>query len=114
MPDATRLRIETDVAEQLQRARGQIAASWIENRVVIRERHVFQPGCRDIFIERSPAAIAALETKLPIERPPKGFFEFRSIFRLNESQRHQHHRGVVDIGIINVVVFKGPAARLRV
>src|SRR2546430_3991948 len=40
--DATRFRVETDVAEQFQRARGQIAASRIENRVVIRERHVFE------------------------------------------------------------------------
>src|SRR5204863_8231027 len=56
--DATRFWIESDVAEQFERARGQIAASWIENRVVVRERHVFEPRGRDIFIKRRPPAVA--------------------------------------------------------
>src|SRR5207302_10961662 len=109
IPDATRLRIETDVAEQLQCAGGQIAASWIENRVVIRERHIFQPRGGNIFIKRRPAAIAALEAELPAESAPKGPFQSPTVLRPNESQRHQHHRGVVNIGIINVVLSKGPA-----
>src|SRR2546430_7295384 len=41
--DAADFRIETDVAEQFERACGEIAARRIENRVVIRERHVFEP-----------------------------------------------------------------------
>src|SRR4029077_19005646 len=35
--------IKPNVTKQLKRARSQIAAGWIENRVVIRKRHVFQP-----------------------------------------------------------------------
>src|SRR5207302_9123776 len=37
IPDATRLRFETDIDEQLQCARGQIAASWITNGFVVSE-----------------------------------------------------------------------------
>ena len=41
----------------------------------------------------------------------KDFVERLSIVRLNQAQRHQHHRGVVRVRIINVVVFERPAAR---
>src|SRR5213596_4220737 len=65
--DATRFWIESDVAEQFECARGQIAASWIENRVVVRERHVFEPRRGNVFVESGPAAVAALKAELPIE-----------------------------------------------
>src|SRR5439155_24177554 len=66
---------EIDVAKKLERARGQITTSWIENRIVIGERHVFQPlGCH-VFVERSPATILALETELPSNRAAKQFVE---------------------------------------
>src|SRR5205823_13956434 len=96
--DATRFWIESDIAEQFERARGQIAASWIENRVVVRERHVFEPRGRDIFIKRRPPAVATLKTQLPIERAPKSTFQSPIFLRPNESQCHQHHRGVVHAG----------------
>src|SRR5437660_3360707 len=69
------IRVEIDVAKKLERARGQITTSWIENRIVIGERHVFQPlGCH-VFVERSPATIFALETELPSNRAAKQFVE---------------------------------------
>src|SRR5437016_5121691 len=88
--DATRFWIESDVAEQFERARGQIAASWIENRVVVRERHVFEPRGRDIFIKRRPPAVATLKTQLPIERAPKSTFqrsEERRVGKEDKSRR---------------------------
>ena len=57
--------VEPDIAEELECARGQIAASRIENGVVIGERHVFQPWCGDVFVKRGPTAIVALETEQP-------------------------------------------------
>src|SRR4029077_15974470 len=71
IPDATCLFIKTNVAEQLKRARGKIAACRIQNGVVVCKRHVFQPGGSNIFVERCPAAVAALETELPTQRPPE-------------------------------------------
>src|SRR6266699_6710518 len=67
--------VEIDVAKKLERASGQIAASWIENRIVISERHVFEPRRRHVFVERGPAAIVALKTELPIKGAPKYFVE---------------------------------------
>src|SRR6266480_7427235 len=65
--------ITTNVTQQLERARGQVAAGWIENCVVIGKRHVFEPRCRHIFVECRPAAIPTLKAKLPVERAAKNF-----------------------------------------
>ena len=102
--------IKIDVTKKLKRARGQIAARWIENRVVVGEGHVFQPrGCH-VFIERGPAAILALETQLPSNCPAEQFIERLSILRTNQAQRHQDHCRVVGVRVVNVVVFECPAA----
>src|SRR5437763_1639245 len=55
--DGSRLRIEPNVTEQLECACGKVTACWIENRIVIGKRHVFQPWGGDILIKRSPTAI---------------------------------------------------------
>src|SRR5437879_8922516 len=81
---------------------------------MICEWHVFEPRRHHVFIERSPAAIVALETKQPIDGPAEKAVERLSILRPNETKPHQHHGGVVYVWIINVVVLEGPAARLRV
>jgi len=47
----TCIAIESNVTKQLKRARGQIAAGGVQNRVVIGKRHVFQPWRGDIFIK---------------------------------------------------------------
>ena len=68
---------------------------------------------RDFLIESRPAAIAALETQLPGESAPEHPVDTRGILRPHQTQRHQHHRRVVGVGIINVVVFERPTARFR-
>ena len=104
--------IESDVTEQLQRARGQIAAGRIENRVVIGERHVFQPRRRHILIERGPAAIVDIGNSIASRARARTIASSASrSSRPHQTQRHQHHRGVVRVGIINVVVFERPSAR---
>ena len=55
-----------DVAEQLQHAAGDVAQVGIEHRVVIGERHVFEPALGDVLVEGRPAAVAALEAQQPI------------------------------------------------
>ena len=67
------LRVEVDVAEEFQGARGQVAAGRIENGVMIREGHVLQPMLRHFLIEGRPASVAALKTELPREGAPKHF-----------------------------------------
>ena len=67
--------IKTNVPQQLERARSQVAAGWIENCIVIGERHVFEPRCRHVFVKRSPAAIFTLEAHLPVECTVKDFIE---------------------------------------
>src|SRR6266571_9499944 len=79
---------------------------------MICEWHIFEPRRRHVFIERSPAAIVALETKQPIDRPAEKAVERLSILRPNETKPHEHHGGVVHVWIINVVVLESPAARL--
>ena len=86
--DGSRLRIEPNVTEQLECACGKVTACWIENRIVIGKRHVFQPWGGDILIKRSPTAIATLETELPIQCASKCFVERLRIFRTNQPQRH--------------------------
>src|SRR5213080_640379 len=75
VPHRRMIRVEIDVAKKLERARGEITASWIENRIVIGERHVFRPRGRHVFVERSPATILALETELPSNCAAKQFVE---------------------------------------
>src|SRR5947199_171394 len=86
--DGPGLRIEPNVTEELECACGKVAARWIENRIVIGKRHVFQPWRGDILIKCGPTAIATLETKLPIQRASKRFIERLRIFRTNQPQRH--------------------------
>ena len=57
--------VEVDVTEKLERARRQIAAGRIENRVVIGKGHVFEPTVDHVLVEGGPAAIATLEAQLP-------------------------------------------------
>src|SRR5204863_3995019 len=79
--NAADFRIEIDVAEQLQGARGQIAAGRIKNRVMVRERHVLEPWRGDVLVECRPTAVAALETHLPVESAPKSAFQCGIFFR---------------------------------
>src|SRR5262249_5461457 len=73
--NACRVAIEPDVSEQLERSRSHVTAGGIENRIVIRKRHIFQPRSRHVLVEGRPAAIATLETELPPKRATKKFLE---------------------------------------
>src|SRR5207244_7959315 len=53
--------VEVDVTEKLKCPRRQIAASRIQNRVVIGEGHIFKPAVNQILVESGPAAIATLK-----------------------------------------------------
>src|SRR4030095_7392753 len=83
-----RLGIEANVTEQLERARGQGAARWVENRFVIGKRHVSQPRRCDVLIKRSPTTIPALKTKLPIQRAAKDLIEHLRITWPDQPQSH--------------------------
>ncbi len=80
---------------------------------MIGKRNILEPAAGHAFVERSPSAVAALEAEQPRERPVElpGMPGLVRVGR--EAQRHQHHRGVVGVGIKVVVIFKSPAARLR-
>ena len=110
--DAQIFAIKINVAKELQRSRGQIAAGRIEDRVMIGKRHVLEPAVDDVLVERGPAAIAALKAELPGQRATKQILIALGVVRLHQAKRHQHHRRVIRVRVINVIVFKGPAARL--
>src|ERR1041385_2490240 len=95
--------IEPDIAEQLKRACSQIAASRVEDRIVIGKGHVFEPWRRYILVKSGPAAIVALETKLPSNCATKHCIERLRVCGPYRTQRHQHHRCIVGVRIINVV-----------
>ena len=69
--DRTLFRVEVNVTEKLESARGEIAAGRIKDGVVIGERHVLEPAIHYILIECGPAAVATLEAKLPGKGPSK-------------------------------------------
>ena len=66
--DAQISAIKINVAKQLQRSCGQIAARRIKDRVVVGKWHVLQPAVDDILVKRGPAAIATLKAELPSKR----------------------------------------------
>src|SRR6516164_7471609 len=100
------IRVEPDIAEKLKRTRGQIAAGRVEDRIVIGKRHVFEPWRRHVFVKSGPAAIVALETKLPSKCATKDCIQRLWVCGPYRAQRHQHHRCVVGVWIMNVVVLK--------
>src|SRR5205823_14803768 len=59
---------------------------------------------------KRPSRHRGIETELPAQRSLKEFVERLLIFRLNKPQCHQHHRCVVRVRIINIVVLERPAA----
>src|SRR5207247_10962795 len=94
------LGIETNVTKQLQRPCSQIAACWIENRIVVGKWHVFEPRRRHFFVKRGPAAVVTLEAELPTKRTAKDFVERLSVFRLDQVHRHSEHRSVVSLRMV--------------
>src|SRR4051812_47472934 len=104
-----RLGIEMNVAEKFERTSGEVTARGIKNCVVVRERHVLEPGSGHILVESAPAAVFALETELPCDRPLEKSVQLFAVSWLNESQCHQNHGGVIGVRIINVVVLECPA-----
>ena len=61
-----------------------------------------------VRIERAPAAILALHSDDPFDRPVQSFPEFGIA---GPVERHGHDRRIVDIRIMIVRIFEGPATR---
>jgi hypothetical protein len=80
--------VEVDVTEKLERARRQITASWIQNRIVIGEGHVFEPTVNHVLVESSPPAIATLKAQLPGQSALEQILVAVFIFRMNQAQCH--------------------------
>src|SRR5204862_6466916 len=80
--------IEVEVTQKFERARSQIAAGRIQNRVVIGEGHIFQPAVDHVLVERGPSAVATLKAQLPSQSAFEQIFVGRFVFRTHEPQRH--------------------------
>ena len=107
------MEIVTDVAEQLERATGEVAASGVENRVVIGKWDILEPMLGDIPVKRRPAAVAALEGEQPVQRALEHLLStarFLIAPGADHPQADEHHRGVVGIGIKNVIELERPPA----
>src|SRR5205823_4384241 len=85
--------VEIDVAKQFQRSRSQIAASRIEDRVVIGKRHILQPAIDHVLVECGPAAIAALKAELPGQSATKQILVALGVAWLDKPKR-----GTVEYG----------------
>ncbi len=79
---------------------------------MIGEGNVVQIVIGVVGIEGAPAAVFALQALHPFATARDGVpvIRFRRNALFGAVQRHHHHGGVVEIGIIGVVVLKGPAA----
>src|SRR5438046_2457477 len=74
---------------------------------MMEERDMIQVIMRIIGIERSPSAISALHPEDPISRPINRL----SISGSVETVESKTNRGsIVEIGVIRVIILKGPAA----
>ena len=94
-------------AQEADAARRDIRGRRIEQRAMIGEGNVVEIVIGVVGIEGAPAAVAALHAHDPF----RGSVDGAAIAGAVEAvERHRHHGGVVDIGIMRVGVLEGPAA----
>ena len=83
----------------------------IEQRTMIGERNVVEIIFEIVDIERGPTAIAALHALDPLAAASDRCVVFMALASAPRAIHcHHHHRGVVEIGIVGIVVLEGPAA----
>ncbi len=79
---------------------------------MVGERNVVQVVLRVFRLERTPAAVAALHADHPFARPRYGFaIDLGMRERRRAMHGHDHHRRVVDVRVVVVVVLECPTAR---
>ncbi len=97
--------------------RGDVNGGRIERLAEIAERKLGEQRLVVVLVERAPAAGGTLHADQPVDAEPDRFLDaFRLPARIGAErrQRDQRHRRVVDVGIVVVGIFEGPAARLDV
>ncbi len=100
--------------QRFERASGDIGASRIEHGVVIGERNVAQELPIIVDVEGRPAAVLRLHGEKPVERTVLAGLLGFGIGGTRMREAEHHHGGIVDIGIVVVTEFKGPAGGFRV
>src|SRR6267142_954743 len=95
-------------AEALDDARGDIGCGRIDHRVVVCKRNVAEELFVVIAVKRAPAAVAVLHAEQPLDSTAYGAFPALGVGILHALERHQHKRGVVDVGIKITAKLEGP------
>lgn len=98
--------VVVEMRERFERAAGDVRAGGILNGVVVGEGDFFEQ--RDVvgFVEGGETAIVVLHGQDPVDAALGGG---GGLVATKFLQGHGHHRGVVDIGVVRVVVFKAPS-----
>src|SRR6185312_16943423 len=97
-----------DLRQKAEAARRYVGGRRVEQRAVIGERDVVQGIMRVVGVERAPAAVLALHADDPLA----GAVDRLAVARAVEAvEREADRGGVVDIGVMRVLVLEGPAAR---
>src|SRR2546426_535337 len=105
------LAVVAERAEELEAASRQVLRRGIEQRAVVGERDVVEVEALVVRIERRPASVLPLHAEEPAEaallREPRRI----GVEPVDLLERHEHHRGVIEVRIEVVVVLERPAAR---
>src|SRR5207247_2520215 len=97
-------------AEELEAAPGQVLRRRVEQGAVVGERNVVEVEAVVVGIERRPAPVLALHAEEPAEPALLRQSHGVPVEPADLLERHQDHRGVVEVRVEVVVVLERPAA----
>ena len=60
---------KSEIAKNLEHPRRDVAATRIQNRIVIRKRDILEKRVLHVFVERSPTAVSVLKAQQPSNHP---------------------------------------------
>ncbi len=100
-------------------ARRDVGGRRIEQRAVVGERDVVEVVVGVVGVEGGETAVAALQALDPLAGPGDRLGVVRATLAgaeagLRPVHRHRHHGGIVEVGIMGVVVLERPAAGTHV
>src|SRR5205085_3785170 len=88
----------------LERVRGDVLARRVDDGAEVAEGDPVEPVARVVGVERAPAAVSGLHAGDPVERAPAGV-----LAGPERAQRERDDGGVVEVGVVVVLVLEGPA-----
>ena len=100
---------EAEFAKAFEDFGGDVGAGGVEDGVVVGKGDVFEPFFGDVFVEGSPAAVFALEGEEPAGGAVEDLLFLGGLVPVDEPEGEEDFGGVVNVGVVDVVVFEGPA-----